>query len=176
MQSLEISPLVWDCRGSLPFGFPSELLAFCTSWIWVLVRFLFTFSICPYLLSNIRAKPYFCFPAGLSLTLSLIQSKWFLSKYSFDYLTLLPLQAVCWCQIQLKHWVCWCSYTAWQAFSLGHYGQAGQTGQPLTKSEGRVWNLITSMEEGLKEDCMLRISLVCVWDEKFNRFDFSKSG
>lgn len=49
-------------------------------------------------------------------------------------------------------------------------------GQPLTKSEGRVPNLITSMEEGLKEGYMLRISLVCVWDEKFNGFDFSKSG
>lgn len=66
----KISPLVWDCRGSLPFGSPSELLAFCTSWVRVSVQFLFTFSICPYLPSNLLAKPCFCFPAGLSLNLS----------------------------------------------------------------------------------------------------------
>lgn len=110
---------VWDCRGSLPFGSsPSELLAFCTEWIQVSVQFLFTFSICLYLPSNLLAKPYFCFPDDLSLTPSLIQSKWFLSKYSFYYLTLLTLRTACSYRIQLKHQVCLCSYTAWQVFSL----------------------------------------------------------
>lgn len=71
MQSLKFLPWCETAEDGLLLALLQNLMNFVHHEFGSLVQFLFTFSICPYLPSNLLAKPCFCFPAGLSLTLSL---------------------------------------------------------------------------------------------------------